>query len=52
MVGAPVRFNREPFAYSMPAPELGADTRSVLHELGFSDAEIDGLVAEGVAIAS
>jgi crotonobetainyl-CoA:carnitine CoA-transferase CaiB-like acyl-CoA transferase len=51
-VGAPVRFNREPLAYPMPAPELGADTRTILHQLGFSDGEIDGLVAEGVAIAS
>ena len=52
VVGAPVRFNREPLPYPMPAPELGADTRTVLQELGFSDGEIDGLVAEGVAIAS
>ncbi len=52
VVGAPVRFDLSPFAFSAPAPALGADTRAVLLGAGFSDAEVDALVAEGVAIAA
>ena len=32
-----------------PVPALGADTRAVLRESGFSDAEIDALIAAGAA---
>ena len=33
-----------------PAKPLGADTRKVLAEAGYSDAEIDALVSSGAAI--
>jgi crotonobetainyl-CoA:carnitine CoA-transferase CaiB-like acyl-CoA transferase len=46
-----VRFDRAPFTYPAPAPALGADTRTVLGELGMTDDEVDALVAEGAAIA-
>jgi crotonobetainyl-CoA:carnitine CoA-transferase CaiB-like acyl-CoA transferase len=51
VVGAPVRFDTERFPYPAPAPELGADTRAVLEDVGIPEAQIDALVAEGVAIA-
>jgi crotonobetainyl-CoA:carnitine CoA-transferase CaiB-like acyl-CoA transferase len=35
-----------------PAKPLGADTRKVLAEVGYSDAEIDALVASGAAITA
>jgi crotonobetainyl-CoA:carnitine CoA-transferase CaiB-like acyl-CoA transferase len=35
-----------------PAKPLGADTRKVLVEAGYSVAEIDALVASGVAITA
>jgi formyl-CoA transferase len=34
-----------------PAPVLGAHSREVLAELGFSEAEVAGLVADGVVVA-
>jgi crotonobetainyl-CoA:carnitine CoA-transferase CaiB-like acyl-CoA transferase len=34
-----------------PAQPLGADTRKVLAEVGYSDAEIDALIASGAAMA-
>ena len=52
VVGVPVRFDRAPFPYPSAAPALGADTRTVLRDLGMTDDEVDALVAEKVAIAS
>jgi crotonobetainyl-CoA:carnitine CoA-transferase CaiB-like acyl-CoA transferase len=51
VVGPPVRLDQQVLTYPRPAPALGADTRAVLTQVGLSDANIDGLVAEGVAIA-
>lgn len=38
----------QPAAFS-PPPSYGQDTRTVLREIGMADAEIDGLVADGIA---
>lgn len=46
-LGVPVKFSRTPGAVRRPAPMYGQHTREVLTEHGFSDAQIDALVAEG-----
>jgi crotonobetainyl-CoA:carnitine CoA-transferase CaiB-like acyl-CoA transferase len=48
-IGLPVKFSQTPGAVHSPAPTFGQHTRSVLSEAGFSDAEIDDLVATGAA---
>ena len=49
MVPQPVRFHGVERRDDTPPPTLGADTRAVLIECGYTDAEIDRLVALGVA---
>jgi crotonobetainyl-CoA:carnitine CoA-transferase CaiB-like acyl-CoA transferase len=51
VVGIPIRLDGSPVPYPCPAPALGADTREVLEGLGLSADEVDGLVAQGIAIA-
>jgi alpha-methylacyl-CoA racemase len=41
------RFVGRPVPVPTGAPRLGADTRSVLAELGFDDAELDRLAEQG-----
>ncbi|HEV8678050.1 MAG TPA: CoA transferase [Stellaceae bacterium] len=48
MLGFPVKFAEAPCLLHRPAPEIGADTDAVLHELGHSAAEIAGMRAAGV----
>ncbi len=48
-VGAPVVVDGEPYPAPRPAPTHGQHTHEVLGELGYSAAEIDDLVAAGVA---
>jgi len=43
----PVRFSASPGSIRSDAPRLGADTRDVLREAGFSDAEIDDMASKG-----
>ncbi len=50
-IGLPVKFSHTPGAVHSPAPTFGQHTRSVLSEAGFSDAEIDDLIATGAARA-
>jgi crotonobetainyl-CoA:carnitine CoA-transferase CaiB-like acyl-CoA transferase len=50
-LGCPVHFSATPTSVSRPAPMLGEHTREVLADAGYSDAEIDALVAEGVVEA-
>jgi len=52
VVGPPVRFDLEAFPYPSPAPALGEHTFEVLAELGYERADVERLLAEGVAIAS
>lgn len=45
---SPERTGHDGSAASTPAPGLGADTREILRDLGYADADIDGLAARGV----
>lgn len=49
MLGLPLRFSDTPAGIRLPPPELGADTESVLSELGLTLEEIDSLRQRGVA---
>ncbi len=49
-VGNPVKLSRTPPAARSKPKKFGADTRAVLGEHGYSAAEIDGLVASGIAL--
>ena len=46
-LGSPLHFSATPTRIDRPAPLLGEHTREVLQESGYSDAEIDALVADG-----
>src|SRR5882762_1304651 len=50
-LGSPLHFSATPGGNTLPAPLLGQHTREVLRECGYSDAEIDDFVAEGVIVA-
>ena len=50
-LGAAVKFSATPSGVRRGAPVLGEHTREVLREYGYSDADIDALVAAGVVIA-
>ena len=51
-IGNPVKLSRTPAAVRSKPKKFGADTRAVLAERGFSPAEIDALVASGVALTA
>jgi CoA:oxalate CoA-transferase len=48
MLGFPIKFAEAPCALRRPTPEVGADTDAVLHELGYSAAEITSLRDAGI----
>jgi len=50
-LGCPIHFSRAPTKVTRPAPLLGEHTREVLAQHGYTDAEIDAFVAEGVVEA-
>jgi len=50
-LGCPVHFSATPTAVTRPAPMLGEHTREVLAQAGYSDADIEAFVAEGVVAA-
>jgi crotonobetainyl-CoA:carnitine CoA-transferase CaiB-like acyl-CoA transferase len=52
VVGPPVRFDLQAFPYPLPAPALGEHTFELLAELGYERADVDRLLAAGVAVAS
>ncbi|WP_457104308.1 CaiB/BaiF CoA transferase family protein [Methylobacterium sp. P5_C11] len=47
-LGLPVKFSDTPGRVHGPAPLLGEHSRAILAEVGYSAAEIDGLIARGV----
>lgn len=51
LLSPPLRLDETTLRYPRPAPVLGADTRILLAGVGLSAAEIDELVAQGVAVA-
>ena len=46
---SPIRIREEPKRPPQRAPDIGAQTREVLTELGIDDVEIDRLIANGAA---
>ena len=50
-LGVPIKLSQTPGTVRRPAPLLGQHTREVLHEAGYSNAEIDALVESGAALA-
>ena len=49
-VGNPVKLSRTPAEARSKPKKFGTDTRTVLVEAGYSEAEIDKLVASGIAL--
>ena len=47
----PVTLSETPTAVRTPPPVTGSSTRAILAEEGFTEAEIEDLIAEGVAVA-
>jgi crotonobetainyl-CoA:carnitine CoA-transferase CaiB-like acyl-CoA transferase len=47
-LGFPISLSDTPARVTRPAPTLGQHTREILAETGYTDAEIDSLIAEGV----
>jgi len=47
-IGMPVKFSATPASYRRAAPRLGEDTSEILAEFGYSEREIDELIAAGV----
>ena len=50
-VGNPIKLSRTPPAVRSKPKKFGAETRAVLAERGYSPAEIEALIAEGIAFA-
>ena len=48
MLGFPIKFTQSPSSCRLPAPDLGADTESVLASLGLSASAIENLQHNGV----
>lgn len=48
--GMPAWFSRTPGQITNPAPALGQDSRAVLAEAGFGEAEIEALIAAGALV--
>ena len=48
-IGLPVKFSATPGGVQRAAPLFGQHTREVLTEAGYSDADINALIAAGAA---
>ena len=51
-LGCPLHFSATPARVDRPAPLLGEHTREVLRECGYSAAEVESFIAEGVVAAA
>jgi len=49
-LGTTVRLTATPVRLGRPSPILGADTQEILREVGYSDSEIDALLAARAAV--
>ena len=49
-IGAPINFSDTPCSVTRHAPSLGEHTREVLAEHGYTEAQIDALIAGGAAL--
>ncbi len=47
-LGCPIHFSQTPTRVTRPAPMLGEHTRELLREYGYTDVDIDVLIADGV----
>jgi crotonobetainyl-CoA:carnitine CoA-transferase CaiB-like acyl-CoA transferase len=47
-IGVPVKLDRTPGSLRTPPPQFGADTRKVLEELGYSEADIKAFFEQGI----
>lgn len=47
-IGCPIHFSETPAQVARPAPLLGQHTRELLQAHGYSDTDIDALIAQGV----
>lgn len=47
-LGCPIHFSATPTKIDLPAPMLGEHSRELLHDYGYTDAQIDVFVADGV----
>lgn len=50
-IGNPVKYSRTPTEVQKTPPRFGEDTRAVLAEAGYSEAEIEALIEGGAALA-
>ena len=50
-IGLPVKFSSTPGGINGPAPVCGEHTRDLLAEHGYSEAEIDALLAEKACVS-
>jgi crotonobetainyl-CoA:carnitine CoA-transferase CaiB-like acyl-CoA transferase len=45
-IANPIRLSDQPITYRLPPPLLGEHNQQILHELGFSDAELESTIAQ------
>lgn len=48
-LGSPMRFSRSPTRRGAAGPDLGTGTREALRAVGYTEAEVDALLASGAA---
>jgi crotonobetainyl-CoA:carnitine CoA-transferase CaiB-like acyl-CoA transferase len=45
-IANPIRLRDQPITYRLPPPLLGEHNQQILHELGFSDAELESTIIQ------